>query len=353
MTPIAAIQAEEKANPQMIILARESRGLNQKELADALGISTGKLCRVELEDQTLTEDVLAKLSGVLKYPQSFFYQKGEGYIMNTINFRKLDKVSAKVLSQIEAQTNIFRMNLEILLERTKFPAPKLPDLIVMQTGSPEESAKRLRKLWKLPKGPVENLTELIEGRDIPILSMDFGTGRVDSRAVILNDWMHVAIVINKAMLGDRQRFSLAFHLGHLVMHSGKAVPIEARIDHEAKVFAAEFLMPEEDIRKDFEGNITLQLLAMLKKKWKCSMQAIMYRASDLGFLTTNQNRYLISQFNALKIRRREPPELDVEKEKSTLIRDLITRYRSAQKMSVKEMATLLNLLPEDFSEKYK
>jgi Zn-dependent peptidase ImmA (M78 family)/DNA-binding XRE family transcriptional regulator len=337
----------------MIILARESRGYTQKELADQLGISAGKLCRVELEDQTLSEEVIEKLSEVLKYPQSFFFQKGEGYIMNSINFRQRDKVSAKVLSSIEAVTNIFRMNLETLMAHTKYPAPKLPDLRVMATGSPQESAKQLRKIWKLPNGPVENLTTLLEEREVPVLSVDFGTERVDSRAVTLNDWKHVAIVINKALLGDRQRFSLAFHLGHLVMHSGKAVPMEARIDHEAKVFAAEFLMPEADIRSDLQGNITLELLAHLKKKWLVSMQALMYRASDLGLLTPNQQRYLISQFNALKIRRREPPELDVKIEKSTLVRDLITRYRSAQKMSVKEMATLLHLTPDDFSEKYK
>jgi Zn-dependent peptidase ImmA (M78 family) len=344
---------EQKINPQMIILARESRGFSQKELADLLGISAGKLCRVEQEDQTLNEETLQRLSETLKYPRSFFFQEGEAYIVSTINFRKRDKVSAKLLSSIEAKASIYRMNLESLLKLTKFPAPKVPDLTVMSTGSPEQSAKQLRKLWKLPKGPVSNVTELIEDHGVPILSVDFGSERVDSRAVILSDWKHSAIVINNAMLGDRQRFSLAFELGHLVMHNAKAVPAESRIDHEANLFAAEFLMPGDDIRKDFEGDITIRLLAELKRKWKTSMQALMYRASDLELLTPNQKRYLISQFNALKIRRREPPELDIPVEKPLLMRDLITRYRSAQKMSVKEMATLLNLVPEEFLEKYK
>jgi Zn-dependent peptidase ImmA (M78 family)/DNA-binding XRE family transcriptional regulator len=347
------VTQEQKINPQMIILARESRGLTQKELADLLEISAGKLCRVEQEDQTFTSEIIERLSEVLKYPESFFYQSGDAYIISTINFRMRDKVSAKLLSSIEAKTSIFRMNLEVLTKLTSFPAPKIPDLTVMGTGSPEESAKRLRKLWKLPKGPVENITELLEDHGVPVMNIDFGTERVDSRVVLLNNWKHVAIVINKLMLGDRQRFSLAFHLGHLVMHNAKAVPAESRIDHEAKVFAAEFLMPEADIRKDFEGNITISLLASLKGKWKTSMQALMYRASDLGFLTPNQQRYLISQFNSLKIRRREPSELDIPVEKPLLMRDLITRYRSAQKMSVKEMATLLHLSTEEFLEKYK
>ena len=41
------------------------------------------------------------------------------------------------------------------------------------------------------------------------------------------------------------------------------------------------------------------------------MIALLYRADDLGFVTANQKRYLLQQFNKLKIRRREPQELDV------------------------------------------
>ena len=353
MKAVHMISEEQKINPQMIILARESRGFTQKELADLLGLSAGKLCRVEQEDQTLSKYTIERLSHVLKYPPSFFCQPGEAYIMSTINFRKRDKVSAKLHSSVEARASIFRMNFECLVKVIKFPAPKLPDLTVMRTGSPEQSAKQLRKSWKRPKGPVENIVELIEDHGVPIVNIDFGTERVDSRAVLLKDWKHSAIVINKAMLGDRQRFSLAFELGHLIMHNAKAVPAESRIDHEANLFAAEFLMPADDIRKDFEGNITISMLATLKRKWMVSMQALMYRANDLELLTPNQKRYLISQFNGLKIRRREPAELDIPVEKPLLMRDLITRYRSAQKMSVKEMASLLHLSPEEFLEKYK
>jgi Zn-dependent peptidase ImmA (M78 family)/DNA-binding XRE family transcriptional regulator len=344
---------EQKINPQMIILARESRGLSQKELADLMEISAGKLCRVELEDQTLSDDMIEKLCLVLKYPASFFYRPGEAYIVSTINFRKRDKVSTKILSSVEAKVSIFRMNLESLIERTKFPALKIPVLNLLAYESPEAAARQLRKLWKMPKGPVESMTALIEEHGVPVVGIDFGTERVDSWTVILSGGKHAAVVINRALLGDRLRFSLAFELGHLAMHAFIAVEAGRSLDHDSNQFSAEFLMPENDIRKDLEGNLTIPRLGELKRKWKVSMQALMYRASDLGLLTPNQKRYLIGQFNALKIRRREPTELDVQIEKSTLLRDLITRYRSAQKMSVKEMATSLHLNADEFLEKYK
>jgi len=336
----------------MVTLARESRGLVQRDLAEKLGISAGKLCRVEQDDQSFTQEMIERLCQVLNYPHSFFYQQGEAYISNAINFRKRVKVPSKVLMPIEAQISIFRLNIETLLTQLNQLAPRIPVLDVTTLGSPEEAAKQLRKQWKIPKGPLQDLTGLIEAKGIPVVSFDFGTDRVDSRTILVSG-KHPVIVTNKRLQGDRQRFSLAFELGHIVMHAFSSPALDRPINHEANVFAAELLMPAEDIRKDLEEHITIPRLGELKKKWKVSMQALMYRANDLELLTPNQERYLISQFNSLKIRRREPEELDIPVEKPLLMRDLITRYRSAQKMSVKEMATLLHLTAEEFLEKYK
>jgi len=111
-------------------------------------------------------------------------------------------------------------------------------------------------------------------------------------------------------------------------------------------------MPEKDIEQDFKETINLDLLAKLKKKWKVSMQALLYRANDLNLLSDNQKRYIIGQFNALKIRRREPVELDIPVERGNVIRDMITRYRTQQKMSLKEIADFFYLEQEEFLSRY-
>ena len=71
-------------------------------------------------------------------------------------------------------------------------------------------------------------------------------------------------------------------------------------------------MPAKHIIEDFKNGITIPILADLKRKWKVSMIAPLYRADDLGLVTTNQKRYLFQQFNQLKIRRREPIKLDIK-----------------------------------------
>ena len=77
------------------------------------------------------------------------------------------------------------------------------------------------------------------------------------------------------------------------MHLYTNPPFTRDISHEANEFAAEFLMPEKDIKGDFKDGVTLNILADLKRKWRVSMQALLYRANDIGVITDNQKRYLI------------------------------------------------------------
>lgn len=345
------VLTETNINPKMIVLARESRGLTQMALADKLGISTSKLNYVEQGNQTLQDDLISRMCKLLKYPADFFRQEGEAYLPMSLNYRKRDHVSAKLMMPLEAHINLYRLHIETISEKIKLPAPNIPVLDLKKLGSIEQVAKQLRKFWKMPKGTIENLTELLEQNGIIVISFDFGTERVDSRTILTKEKQPI-ILVNKLHLADRQRFSLAYELGHLVMHTQTLPSFDRDISHEANMFAAGFLLPESEIKKDFEKGITIPLLGELKRKWKVSMQALLFRSADLNFLTDNQKRYLLQQFNTLKIRRREPPELDFPKEKPKLLRDLITKYKNAHKFSARELAQSLHLEQEEFMSRY-
>lgn len=345
------IATELQINPKMVVLARESRGISQKELAEKLGTTPGFICKIETENKSLPEATLEKMCKLLNYPPEFFYQEGEPFLPMSLNYRKRDHVSAKILMPLEAHLNIYRLNIETLSQKLKLPEPNVPVLDVKKVGTEEQVAKQLRKFWKIPKGPMENLTELLEANGIIVISFDFGTERVDSRTILTKDKQPI-IVVNKANLADKQRFSLAYELGHLVMHTETQPSYDRDIAHEANMFAAGFLLPEKEIRKDFENGVSIPLLGELKRKWKVSMIALLYRAADLGFLTDNQKKYLLSQFNQLGIRRREPVDLDFPKEKPLLMRDLILKYKNAHKFTSKELAASLHLELEEFMSKY-
>jgi Zn-dependent peptidase ImmA (M78 family) len=136
------------------------------------------------------------------------------------------------------------------------------------------------------------------------------------------------------------------------MHTFCIVPHDRDINHEANLFAAELLMPAKDILKDFKDGVTLSLLGELKRKWKVSMIALLYRADDLGLLTPNQKRYLVQQFNDQKIRRREPPQLDVPHENPQLIKRLLADFMGKAKLSVMQLCTVLAIEGDDYLTYY-
>jgi Zn-dependent peptidase ImmA (M78 family)/DNA-binding XRE family transcriptional regulator len=337
-------------NPNMILLAREARGLTQTELADKLQLHKANISRLENGDTLVNDKILIAIAEVTHFPPQFFMQPG-GPIPVNLSYRKRQQVPAKITSAIDAQVNIIRRHVQFITRALQQQKPVLPLYEVTETQSPAQIASLLRKKWSITVPLIDNISDLLEQKGIIICSFDFDTERVDSRTMLTDDEYPI-IFINSSALADKQRFSLAFELGHLIMHTFCIVPHQRDISHEANLFAAEFLMPEKDIRKDLKDTITLPLLGELKRKWKISMIALLYRADDLGLLTPNQKRYLLQQFNEQKIRRREPPQLDAQKEEPRLMRSLLTGFMSKTKLDTSQLCTLLAIEMNDYLKYY-
>lgn len=338
----------EKPNPKMVILARESRGLSQKELPEVA--PQGTISKIEAGIMPLTKEMTASLSKALKYPKSFFYREGE--IFPPVSaYRMSEGVKQKMLTEINANINIYRLNIETLLKGSVLPSLDLPKYDLEKGITPEEAARKVRRAWGVPKGTIESLTDLLESKGIIIIGFDFGTELVDCRSIITKEGQPV-IFINKIMPGDRQRFSLAHELGKLVMHVFFTPAPDRRLNHEANLFAAEFLMPEKDIKADFKEKISLPALKILKPKWKASMISILYRGNTLGFVSESEKFDMRKQFNKEGYLRREPAQLDIKPEKPQLLTKLILKYKKANGYDVKELAKNLHLTEKDLESKY-
>ena len=337
-------------NPNMIVLAREARGLTQAELAEEIGISATNLSKMERADIGISNGLVETISDKTCFPPHFFYQGGD-IVPENLNYRKREIVAQKLITPIHAKVNIVRKHVHFLTMALNIQNAPVPVMEVIEMQTPQIIASKLRKLWKVETPIIADLTKLIEDNGIAIKSFPFNTDRVDSRSILTDDKFPI-IFFNESLLGDRQRFSLAYELGQLIMHTFSIVPLDRSVSHEANAFAAEFLMPAKDIVTDFKDGVTIPLLGELKRKWKVSMISLLYRADDLGLLSPNQKRYLIQQFNQLKIRRREPMELDIAKEQPRLIQRWIADFRSKTKLGVVEMAALLFLNVDEFLELY-
>ena len=81
-------------------------------------------------------------------------------------------------------------------------------------------------------------------------------------------------------------------------------------------------MPEEAMRREIKDAPSLMDLAALKPRWGVSIQALIVRAFDLGYLTDRQYRYFFEQISKMGWRKSEPKEFDIKSEKPRLLSKL-------------------------------
>jgi Zn-dependent peptidase ImmA (M78 family) len=223
----------------------------------------------------------------------------------------------------------------------------LPEIDVDEVGTAAEVARLVRRVWGMQRGPVPNVVEAIERAGVVVIPCDFGLPKVDAIGM-RHPQLPPLIFANTESPPDRLRYTLAHELGHLVMHDITSDTME----DEANLFAAEFLMPEEDIKPQLK-NLSLPVLATLKRIWRVSMAALLRRAHELGVISLRAYQSLQKLLSMYGYRKREPVNLDPPREEPTLLNGLIDFHRTSLKYGKEQIAKALNLFPNRFSELYE
>jgi Zn-dependent peptidase ImmA (M78 family)/transcriptional regulator with XRE-family HTH domain len=337
-------------NAEMVTLAREARALTQTELASRLGISQAQLSKIEAGLSAAPDDLLPKLAGALKRPREFFYQTDPVFGPGLSEFfhRRRQAVAAKVLARVHAQVNIRRMHVTRLVRAVELPDLRIHALDVDDFGGrPEEVARAVRASWQLRAGPVLNMIRVIEDAGGIVIRYAFGTPQIDAISRLVPG-LPPLFFVNQGLPTDRERLTLAHELGHLIMHHAPRPDMEA----EANRFAAEFLMPERDIKPHLQSErITLSRLAALKQYWRVSMAAILVRATQLGALTERSARHMWMLFAAKGYKRREPVELDLKPETPSTLTEIVQVHRDLG-YTTEELAKLVVDLPDEVVSAY-
>lgn len=336
-------------NPEMLVLARESRGLMQTDIARRLGVTQGHWSKVEGGLLPASDDQVEKLSTVVDYPSSLFACSDPIYGPNLSEFfhRKRKAAAARTVATIHARVNLRRIQVARLLRSAEIPLLTIPrlDADAYPRGT-TDIAQVLRATWQLPRGPIKNLTRVIENAGGIVVPIDFGTSLVDA----ISRWvpgLPPLLFVNLEAPVDRQRLSLAHELGHLVLHS---IPRD-QMEQEANSFAAELLMPADEIRPQLM-NATLPRLAALKPYWRTSMAALLHRAGDLGTISERTYRFRWMQMGKAGYRDREPAELDLSPEPPTLLHDLVRLHLDSFGYSIDQLADLVYLSKEEVISEY-
>lgn len=330
------------ANPHLLRTAREATRLTQKDIAERTGLDQADVSRWERGLRTPNDHQLRQLAETLRVP-ALLLQDGAIRVSQPVH-RTARMDSKRTERMVDGRLELARIAASRILADIDIDSPfAFPNPDEPTPGHPEEAAEALRRVWRIPDGPVDNLTAHLEAAGAIVLRVDFGTDN------ILAAYNHVrgdhrwCFVNTRATDGARARFSVAHEVGHAILHWDRFDPPSGRdAEREAHHFAAALLMPRRDMLTTFAGRrLSLEELIPLRQHWKVSIQALITRAGELGMLSPNQKTRLWKQLSAKGWRRSEPGVIELEE--PTIFHGALGIHRYDHRYSEAEIAELAGL----------
>ena len=310
--------------------ARQLRGMTITALAELTDISKQSISLYENGENKPEYSRTVALANALRVPTAFFFSEDvcraetpATYFRSLASATKLTRTSQSL--KLEYVAKMY----EALLEYIDFPALDLPaieysglynlndpDSMDAMYHKLETVAMKVREYWGLGNGPIGDLQYILESHGIIVTGFDTTEEDIDAfsqRTILKNSEVCFIAVDQGRKPKGRIRFDMAHELAHLLIH-----PWSEDIDSlskeefklretEANVFASTFLLPRSTFGSEVSNYPTdLEYYLWLKEKWKTSIQAMMYRARQLGYVTGNQFQYMMRQVSKRGWRKDEP-----------------------------------------------
>lgn len=296
-------------NGERLTMARQLAGLKKSHLATLIEMSPASVTAWESGAKQPNRATVAKLALALHVAPQFF-GGGSPPKVNKPHFRSLRSTPQIAQDEAEAYGRFVAEVAGMLENAVEFPAALLPDLPVdpdEHTMTPEAAAREAREFFGIAPGPIQHAVRLAERAGVIVVFSEPGVAAIDAYS------LHTAtrpIIILNPVKDDyyRQRFDVAHELGHLLMHHD-AEPGGKVAEDQANRFAAEFLMPAEEIApllpSSTAGRAWAQL-AELKEHWGVSLAALLYRSRTLGIMGDVSYRNAMVRMSQNGWRRAEP-----------------------------------------------
>ena len=336
---------------QRLKLARSARGLSLRQLSHAIKnrVTAQAIGKYERNESMPGSSVLMALASALDVTIGYLMSDPD-LALDDLEFRKKSharkreeaQVKAKVLDRLDRYLTVEAL---LHLPSVGWDKPREAPYPV-ERGEPEAdlAAQNVRMDWGLGLDPIPNMMELLEERGIKAISVPLGnidgmTAKVRRRE---NTFAPV-IVVNADHWGERQRFTAAHELGHLMMSVNRALD-EEKAAHR---FAGAFLMPAKTLWSEIgkrRKSISPGELLDLKQLLGVSVQAIVSRCKDLGIISDSMYRALFQKFTQLGWRTppyREP--LALPREQPLRFERLCFRATSENAVSESKAAELLGI----------
>ena len=310
--------------------ARLFRGWTLTELGKKTGISKQSISLYENNINKPEFEKLMLLAKTLGFPRQFFFaddilktKTDVTYFRSLASSTKMSRTSQSI--KLEYVAKIY----EILEEYIDFPKLNIPSIFFNgnddifnvdkekeMENQIEKIANDIRESWEIGDEPINDLQYILEKNGIIVTGFDTEDLKIDafSQRTIIDSNEVFFIALSQGHFPEcRINFDMAHELGHIVLHpwsenleliSKEEFKLRER---QANMFASSFLMPKKSFSKDVILYPTdLQYYQILKKKWNCSIQSMVYRSHSIGIISDNQYQYMMRQISKKGWRQKEP-----------------------------------------------
>lgn len=329
--------------------ARKAAGQSLRALAEEAGISHTTLNKYEHGDQVPGSRQLAALARALGVRTEYLLrptsvERGPvEYRASRLPARVRDRIHSNVLDQLERWHELLDL----------FPTEVVPQF-TLPSGLPNEIndydsleavADRVRSAWRLGEDPVPDLIDALESQGILVVQTELEEAHHFSglSATAGEGLARPVIVVDAGWPGDRQRFTLAHELGHLVLQGRLAPDID--VEKACNRFAGAFLLPARAARQALGAHrqtLEPQELGLLKAEYGLSMQSCLFRALQAGIIPRSVQQTLFREFSRRGWRKQEPgPALP--RERTVRFRQLVYHALAEDFIGESKAAELLNL----------
>ncbi len=328
-----------------------------RALAEQVGVSQTTINKYEKGVSMPSSSQMIKLSKSLGVKVEYFFRpmqielKGVEYRKRSSAPKKLlAKIEADVLDQAERWTQLLS-----LYPKAPVPEFSLPSSLADRISCLEEIevfADTVRETWELGLNPVPDMIDVLESMGVLVIvtSIDVA-GRLDGLAASVNGTP--VIVVSAQWPGDRQRFTLAHELGHLLLEGRLAQSIDE--EKACDRFAGAFLLPKKSLIKclgERRNRLESRELYLLKQEFGISMMGALIRAHQCRVIADSVKDSMFRYFSKKGWRTSEPGT-PYPSEKTYMFRQLAYRALAEDYIGESKAAELIGLSTSELREERK
>ena len=301
-------------NPDIVRWARERSGYTLHEIAKSLKKDIATISNWESGAAVPTYVQLEKLADKYKRPVAMFFFPEppeepdfvEQLALRSSELEQLDPGIRILLRQARArQLSLMELNMGLNPVEMKI----FRDLQAQLDDSPTELAQQTRVYlgisvetqagWNSAKEALENWREGVEEKGIFIFKDAFRDDSVDGFCLVHEQFP--VVYLNNSRSSVRQIFSLFHELAHLLLGENGITrsinPVGEQIEVFCNRFAAEFLVPSDDLETRFNDSLYDDIaIEELAGYYKVSRPVILLKLVNRGVFTSEDYRQKTAQW---------------------------------------------------------